>query len=483
MRVRLTLWTVAIFVIIQGTFAVVVLLYERQGFLRLRDAALQSVADEVRDEVVGLAPHWERLDLQPQYDNARLSFVGVVETAVLGADGEVLAGSNPFADSKFFELVLREPNASSQFAFLTRERDDGSGELDRFRAYAQRVEGNDHRQYILVTYADSSTVSGVFDVVGQVLYLFGPVSVLGAAAAAWLLAGVAVRPLIQIEDAAKKLSPQTLDAAFDIETTSPEVETLRDELDKAMARLEAGFSAQQRFISNVSHELRTPISILLAEAETLKTREDQPPEISEFIESVIDEMKQLGRLIESFLLLSRVRDGGLEPTNTRTNINDIMLDALDSCGLFAGEEGVRMHPTLVDSDDEAIVRGDPELYRIMIANALRNAIRFSDRDGVVELSGVRDEECVRVFVRDHGAGLPAEFIPQAFDPFRQANGERRMSRGMGLGLSIAKGIAELHHGDIRIGNHPTGGCEVIMRIPLDDASRSTGDCFSGPDGT
>src|SRR5690606_39257153 len=106
-------------------------------------------------------------------------------------------------------------------------------------------------------------------------------------------------------------------------------------------------------------------------------------------------------------------------------------------------------------------------------NVVRNAIRFSPTGDVIDMKAVRHDGEVIISVRDRGPGMPAELMPRIFDRYVQAEGEKRQNRGIGLGLAIAQGIAELHGGAIRVQAPQGGGCEVSMTLPFTRRGEAT----------
>src|SRR5690606_1541077 len=152
-------------------------------------------------------------------------------------------------------------------------------------------------------------------------------------------------------------------------SAAAEVAQLQNNLNEALTRLDKGYQAQARFVSNVSHEFKTPISTLLVEAQALGRREDLTPEAALFVRSVQEEMRRLGRLIESFLMLTRVQEGA-PPPMMHVLANELVVESIAHCAPFAESHGVRLRPTLLDDEAglELCVHGEAELLRTMVDN-------------------------------------------------------------------------------------------------------------------
>jgi two-component system OmpR family sensor kinase len=258
-----------------------------------------------------------------------------------------------------------------------------------------------------------------------------------------------------------------------VDTTDDEIARLQEELNSALERLEAGFRAQDEFISNVSHELRTPIAVLLTESQVIKLSTQDQARWRAFADQVEEQMQHLGGIVESFLTLTRA---GLDQQRLRelVRINDVVLDSVQSCRAYAARHGVPLVPRLVESEDgEAQVHGDPELLRTMLDNLVRNAVAHSPEGGAVEIEAVAEDGHLVLRVRDHGPGIPPEYLERVFERFVQVPAGKRAARegrerraGTGLGLAIASNVAQLHMGTIRAANNPDGGCTFTVALPL-----------------
>lgn len=292
------------------------------------------------------------------------------------------------------------------------------------------------------------------------------VGLVATGVAGWQASGVAHRALAQLQTFAEELSPGSITniAEREIDDTGPEVRKLRGELQKAMQRIQHGYEAQARFIANVSHELKTPISVVSTEAEVLLAGDPTPDDLAEFAQSTSDEMQRLGRMVESFLLLTRVREGKREIRQARHDPNDIMMESVMRCAPMARQYGIDLLPTLLESETDTRVEGNADLLHTAIDNLIRNAIRFSPRGSRIELKVLLDDAMVVFSVRDYGPGIPEDLLPRLFQQFAQSEDERRLGRGTGLGLQIAQGVAELHRGEIVASNHESG-CEFRLFLP------------------
>lgn len=459
LRLKLTLWMLAVSLALQLGLGAAVFLFERDAIIRVADARLrlraESIAAGVRD--AGFAPSDRELD-RIAGNADRMPDVEHAIAALYTADGVAVASNrrppvplNALARPAGHSGITRArlPAGAPARRFLTMPLKDAEG-----RAYTLLVATTDQRyDAMLAVYA-------------WVLGLTLPAGALAAAAAGWLVSGIATEPIRHFRQLAGTLAPESLAQEPPLaRSPAPELASLQDDLRETRAKLLQAFQAQDRFVSSVSHELKTPIAVLLTEAQTLRL-EQLPDDARRFVLSVVEEMRRLGNMVESFLTLTKIR-GGKTTLNSveRCGLNDAVMDAVESCNKMARQYHVTLVPDLAESEDPLLTSGSPELLRVMIDNLIRNAIRFSPEHHPVCIR-VLDENggCV-IRVRDDGPGVPGQLIDKLFDRFVQAPPEEQMGRGHGLGLSIAQGIAELHRGRITVQNLDGRGCEFAVWLP------------------
>jgi two-component system OmpR family sensor kinase len=294
---------------------------------------------------------------------------------------------------------------------------------------------------------------------------------LAAGLAGWFLAGNISQRLETVARSVRRISPTNIDERLDPATLPQEIGRLAEDVNAMLERLAAGFRSQERFISDVSHELKTPVAVLLTEAQTLRLgRNGDYAAGTAFVLSVEDEMRRLGRLVESFLMLARFGHGRRFVGELVFSINDVALESIQHSKLLAAQHGVALSLSLYDAEadcNDALVRGDPDLVRIAIDNLIRNAIQYSKRGNTVSVAVGCADNLVMIAVRDEGRGVPDEYLKAIFDRFAQAPGPAASGRrGTGLGLAIAKGVVDLHGGTIHAANRPEGGCAFTIALPL-----------------
>jgi signal transduction histidine kinase len=295
------------------------------------------------------------------------------------------------------------------------------GELDRARRETVVVEHESTRllatpvgELVVVAGASLDDRNDALAALRTQLLLGGPLVLLLASLAGYLLAAATLRPVL--------------------------------------ARLEAGLERERRFVADASHELRTPLSLLKAEVELALRRPRSPEELHAALASAAEETDRLVRLAEDLLVLARADDGELrlrpEPIQVRE-----LLDAVARRFAAAGRA------LEVDAPAGLAVTGDRLRLEQAVGNLVDNALRYGS--GIVRLTARPDDGGVTLSVADEGAGFPAAFLPHAFERFTRADVAR--TRGAaGLGLALVQAVARAHGGHAIAANVPSGGAVVTL---------------------
>jgi len=298
-----------------------------------------------------------------------------------------------------------------------------------------------------------------------VVVLFGMAT---AAVASWYVTGRMLRPLRAIARKADRLSVASLGERIGAGGRD-EVAEVAASLDAMLDRLQSSFAAQERFLSIVSHELKTPLAVLLGQAQVLARQSRSAEEYERFITTVQDEARSLSRTVESLLTLAKAEAGFPQVSKSPVSVNEVTMNAVTRCAPLADHREVKLATTLAmpgEQKPEPIIEGDAELLGLMISNLLRNAIRYAPPDSAVDVHVVAEDNRVEIAIRDRGPGIPEEFIDRVFDRFFQVPKDAGAFQGSGLGLTIARGVAELHGGGITVRNLSDAGCEFCIGLPL-----------------
>jgi signal transduction histidine kinase len=241
-------------------------------------------------------------------------------------------------------------------------------------------------------------------------------------------------------------------------------EMLRAEC-RAREEAEAANRGKDHFLATLSHELRTPLTSILGWVRMLQTGHLDPARTAHGL-GVIERSTQLQvRLVEDLLDVSRIINGNLVLDWRTVDLAHELATTVEA--LRPTVEAKSLELTLTVDPAVGVVRGDPNRCRQVISNVISNAVKYTPAGGRIEVALERvGERCARIVVRDTGIGIPPSFLPHVFDRYAQAKrGAGDRNTGLGLGLSIARHLVELHGGRIRV-DSPGEGCGTTFTIDL-----------------
>jgi signal transduction histidine kinase len=290
----------------------------------------------------------------------------------------------------------------------------------------------------------------------------------------WLVAGRVLRPLRTMTATTRRISERNLHERLAIDGPRDELRDLADTVDGLLARLEAAFGAQKRFVANAAHELRTPMTLLHALVE--ETLADPDATIDTF-RATSRRLLALGeeheRLLESLLTLASGERGldHRQPFDLSVLADNVLLTPRPDAGRLGLEIDARIAP--------APTTGDPTLAERLIANLIDNAVRYNTPGGRVQIVTGTSDDRAFLSVTNTGPRIPTEQIQRLFEPFQRLAVDRtsRQDGNHGLGLSIVRAIATAHDATVIAHAQPEGGLEIHVEFPL-----LTGDDHLAPPG-
>jgi signal transduction histidine kinase len=244
-----------------------------------------------------------------------------------------------------------------------------------------------------------------------------------------------------------------------------------EKLDAARRRERALDLSRRELIAWVSHDLRTPLAGIRAMAEALEDGiVDDAATVERYHRAMRIETDRLAGLVDDLFELSRINAGALRLQMERASLGDLVSDAIATASVTAESRGVRLQGRLTTEAPEVDL-SVPDMARVL-RNLLENAIRHTPSDGAVVVEAGVEDEHAYVSVADTCGGIPEPDIGRVFDvAFRGASARTPDDGGAGLGLAIARGIVQAHHGQINVRNEGSG-CRFTVRLPL-DATKTT----------
>jgi len=292
-----------------------------------------------------------------------------------------------------------------------------------------------------------------------------PVGLLLAAGGGWLLARRALRPVERMREAAHRISAEHLAERLQETGDGDELDKLAKTLNEMLGRLDEAFNQIRRFSADASHELQTPLTILRGELEVALRAPRGPEEYRQVLRSALEEIDRIASLTDGLLLLARADAGVLRMDRQPLDLADLVADVFARVKVLADSRSIHLALGRVEP---VMVRGDAERLSRLLLNLLDNGIKYTEPGGRVTLSLEGEGEWAALRVADTGIGLSPEERERVFQPFyRTAEAHSRGEGGHGLGLAIARSIAEAHGGKIQVESAPGRGSTFTVLLPKD----------------
>jgi two-component system OmpR family sensor kinase len=326
------------------------------------------------------------------------------------------------------------------------EHDAAPGVAGRVRLLATRSEGR-----VVVAGASLDDREEALRKLLAQLLIGGPAALLLASFLGYGLARAALRPVESIRAEAAIISGEQPVRRLPVPRARDEIARLATTLNGMLERLERSRARERRFVADASHELRTPLALLKAELELARRDGRSTEELSGAVSSAAEEVDRLIRLAEDLLVLARLDEGGLPVHVEPLDLRDFLTDV------------ARGRRITVTAPVGVTLEGDRLRLEQAVSNLLDNALRHGG--GTIELAATVAGDRVELHVRDEGPGFPLELLEHAFERFSRA-GSARSHGHAGLGLAIVDSVAKAHGGLAGATNHPQGGADVWIALPL-----------------
>jgi heavy metal sensor kinase len=476
-RVRLTLWYSAVLALVLLALAGGMYLLLARNAMQSTDSNLSELADAFLTTV----------EAELESDT---SVPGLVEAAreaiaehrfrddafvVLDPDGRIVITSEDLPDAGGARREFpREVFTSESFRKLAhlagwgaRTFGDVAGGRDGYRGVVRSFAVGS-REFTLVVLQSLHRQQNVLEGIVQTFAVVIPFAVVLATAGGYFLAKKSLAPVVAMSTQAGKISASNLHQRLKIRNETDELGHLAKSFNELLDRLDASFEQQHRFMADASHELRTPVAILQGEAEVSLSRETRSPDdYRESLGIVRAEAGRLSQIVEDLFTLARA-DAGQHPLVKREfYLDELVTEAVHSARALALEKEIAL---VCETSEECLFFGDEGLLRRMVMNLLSNAIKYTPRGGSVSVACRTTGDRYELTVSDSGPGIPVEFQARIFDRFFRVDSARSREDGdkggAGLGLSIARWIAEAHGGSLELMSSETKGSVFSAFLPI-----------------
>ena len=333
-----------------------------------------------------------------------------------------------------------------------------------FRIYTTPVFEDDKVAYIVQVANPLESIRMALNNLKVALFLLFPITVLVTGIMGAFIAKVTLHPVDSMIETILKIRAENMQIKLKIPNTKDEIQKLAETFNDMLGRLESAFNTQRRLFADLSHELKTPLTILKGEFEVILKKARSNEEYQGTLKSALEETDRIIRLSENLLILAKFDSKETSQKNEKLEITALIRGIVNSVrGLaelkeiklsFSGPEGLRVY-------------GDHNQLKTLFLNIIENAFKYTPEKGKIDITAIKKGTSVNIDIKDTGLGIPEDEVEHIFDRFYRVD-KSRSSSGFGLGLSIAKSIAEAHGGGISVQSCPGKGASFIISLPVSD---------------
>lgn len=304
----------------------------------------------------------------------------------------------------------------------------------------------------------------LFDELVKFLFALDVLGIIAALLIGRYLSRKILKPIKTMNDLAREIAFDKMNGRIPLGTAEDELNDLAKTLNEMLDRLQGGINRQQQFVSDASHELRTPTAVIKGYIEMLGRYGMEDKElVNESIEAIRSEAQNMQNLLENLLFLSRTDQNRQKLSKNNLDLDDIVGDVMQKMKI-----AVKTHKIALIENEPAKIYGDETTIRQMIRIFLDNAVKYTPEGGIIKVSSKVDGEKILLSISDTGIGIAPENMDKIFQRFFRVGTEELVSvaNGNGLGLSIAKWIADSHDIKIRVDSKLGEGTTFTLEIPV-----------------
>jgi heavy metal sensor kinase len=450
-RARLTLWYFSVLALTFILFSLVAFYAMRRSIYTAVDRELHHSADGIADIIRGFQPG-EEGELPD-----KLQELGRERAA-----GDYLQAESDNASWSYYSAAMEHLNVP--FA-------SGNGEIFslrrggiHLRLISAAVDASGRRYQILVgTRMDD--YDEALRRLASILFVCVPALLVLASLVGYWMSRRALRPVAEITEEAREISAGNLDRRLAVPRTHDELQRLSVTLNAMLERLEKAFLRITQFTADASHELRTPVAVMRARAELALRRPRSDDEYREALALILRELERTSSMLEDLMLMARADSGAQKLSHAPLDLRDAAREAAEEAHPLADAKQIHFTESLPATS--LPVSGDAAALRRLLLILIDNAVKYTPESGGISLSLAAKDGRAIATVADTGVGISPEDLPHIFERFYRADKVRsRTAGGSGLGLSIARWIAEGHGGAIYAESMVDQGSQFRVEIPL-----------------
>ena len=346
---------------------------------------------------------------------------------------------------------------------------------DRHRLALRRVTILPHNAtYIVVAGSSLEPTDEELESLRDILAYVVPIALVLAGVGGWFLARQSLSPVATMVERARKMSAENLSGRLPVANPRDELGRLAETFNDLLSRLEASITTQRQlmatqrqFMADASHELRTPVATTRTAANVaLQQQHREELEYRETLAIVEQQATRLSRIVDDMFTLARADAGAYPVRQLAMYLDEVVDDVVKAARVLALTRDVSIEVATIPS---AALAGDEDLIRRLIVNLLDNAIRYTPPGSIVRVDLEQAQGGYALSISDRGPGIPADVQPHIFERFYRADVARTRrdaaDGGAGLGLAVARWIAEVHGGHLTLARSSEAGTTFTAFLP------------------
>ena len=458
LKLRLSLFATVLMLLTLALISFVSYHYVADAFARQLDAALEDRSAEVIDNYLRLGPVANSFDLPPTRAQSVPVYVQIVNHL-----GEKVYPPGPELlpiDRTLIHQALKGEMVT---------RDIGADPTTAMRVRYAPLRDPDNKTPVQLAVEVGTPLASTQSALALMRLLLVSTTLFSSALigfGVWFAASRTLAAVDRVTHTARTIElSQSLGARIpeDAATGDDEMGRLVRTFNNMLDRISVAFDAQRQFVADSSHELRSPLTVIRGNLDLLRRTHDA--EERHTIERLIeDEAARMSRLVDNLLFLAQL--GEMEQAGAPLDRRPVELDSLLLTVYQQARSMSSRHTILLGDEDAITIDGDRDQLQQLLLNLVDNAIKYTPPGGTIILSLRAEGEDALLEVKDTGIGIPPEDLPHIFDRFYRVDKARsRRIGGAGLGLSIVKGIATSHGGDVEVVSAPGEGTTFRVRLP------------------
>lgn len=321
----------------------------------------------------------------------------------------------------------------------------------------------EHLGYYVRAASEAGSLSALYSGESLFILILLPIVTVIVVAGGYLIVSRSLKPLEEVTRAASGISDgNDLSKRIGQTNSAKEIAELSKTIDAMLERLETSFKSEKQFISDASHELRTPVSVIRAESEYAESNMDNKEEVMHSLSVIKQESNRMASLISQLLSMARYETGRSQMSKTKLDLSAMAQMTAEVMEREAEQKRIKIISKI---EEGVFIDGDETLITRLMINLISNAIAYGKENGHILIRLEKEASFAHLEVEDDGIGIDEEDLLKIWDRFYQADNSRH-SEGLGLGLSMARWIVNVHDGNIECKSQKGVGTTFIVTLSL-----------------